>query len=331
MIWFSFGLSALGVIVGGILAAVFGDVIAVRTRLGRFLFGTILLAAGTSLPELISAFSAVSLGVPDLAVGSVFGSALIDIFFLGLLDFFTRRARLLHQIAITHSLTASLGTLMVGAATFFTLAPLRLEAGPVDLEGLLLVALFVGGLRVIQLRARRSAFERRVETETSPRLSLAAATAGFAGAAVLLILVTPVLVGSAEAIAIQTGLGSGFVGVTLLAFTTNIPDLVSSVVAVRMGAYDLAVGNLFGTTVFDMFVLGLVSLFFPGTLFSAISPGFVAVGLLLVILINVALFGTLAGIEWRPLHIEWDAALIILIYLLGTYLLFRLGLLAGVR
>jgi cation:H+ antiporter len=329
--WLRFGLSAVAVVAGGILAAVCGDVIAVRTGLGRFLFGTVLLAAGTSLPELISAFTSVSLGLPNLAAGNLLGSSLVDIFFLGVLDLFTRRTRLLHQVAITHSLTASLGALMVAAVGFFILVPLGWQVGPLDLEGLALVALFVGGLRVIQLRARIGAYERRVEAEATPRLSLWVAILGFAGAAALLLLATPVLVGSANAIAIETGLGAGFIGVTLLALTTNIPDLVSSIAAVRIDAYDLAVGNLFGTTVFDMFVMGLVSLAFPGSLFSVISPGFVAVGLLLLMLTNVALFGTLANLEWHLLRIDWDAALIILIYLGGNYLLYRLGLLAQVR
>lgn len=331
MVWLRFGLSAMVVGAGGVLAALCGDVIAVRTGLGRFFFGTVLLAAGTSLPELISAFTSASLGEPNLAAGNLLGSCLVDIFFLAVLDLFTRRTRLLRQIAITHTLTASLGALMVATVGFFILVPLGWQVGPLDMEGLVVVAFFLGGLQAIRLRARVSAFERQAEEEATPRFSLPMAIIGFAGAAALLVLVTPTLVNSASEIAIETGLGAGFIGMTLLATTTNIPDLVSSVSAVRIGAYDLAVGNLFGTTVFDMFVMGLISLAFPGSLFSGISPGFVAVGLLLLVLTNVALFGTLANLEWRILRVEWDAALIILIYLAGNYLLYRLGLLLPAR
>ncbi len=331
MVLLRFALSALATIVAGILVAEFGDTIALRTGLGRFLFGTILLAAGTSLPELIAAFNAVAAGVPDLAVGNLLGSSLTDMFFLGLLDLAIRRRRLLHTVAITHSLTATLATLLLAAATFFILVPLGLQVGTVDLEGLVLVALFLGGVRVIQLRARAEAAGGRAAAEAATRFSLPVAVAGFAGATALLIVAGPVLVGAAEGIAVETGLSVGLVGVTLLPLVTGMPDLVSSIAAVRLGAFDLAVGNLFGTCVFDTFVLGLVSLFFPGSLFTTISPGFVTVGLLAIILVNVALLGTLANLEWRPLHIEWDAALIILIYLAGTYLLFRQGLLRGVR
>ncbi len=329
MIYLRFALSTLAVIAGGILVAEFGDVIAVRTGLGRFLFGTILLAASTSLPELVTAFNAVAFGVPDLAMGNLLGTCMTDMFFLGILDLFTRRGVLLRQVAINHSLTATLATLMIGSASFFILVPLSLQVGTVDLEGLFLVALFIGGVWLIQRRAR--ALPPTPAAEAPRRISLPVAIAGFAGATAILVVAGPVLVSSAEAIAVQTGLAVGLIGVAVFPLITGTPELISSVVAVRIGAYDLAVGNLFGSCVFNTFVLGLVSLFFAGSLFTSVSPGFVAVGLLGIILVNWALLGTLSNLEWRPLHIEWDAAVIILIYLAGTYLLFRQGLLTAVR
>ena len=102
--------------------------------------------------------------------------------------------------------------------------------------------------------------------------------------------------------------------------------------ALRIGAHDLAVGNLFGSCVFNMAALSFVSLFYgPASLFTAISPGFVAVGLLSIVLITVALLGTLAQIEWRVLSLEVDALLIIIIYVGGVYLLYREGLLLTTR
>ncbi|HOR01276.1 MAG TPA: hypothetical protein PLJ35_20875 [Anaerolineae bacterium] len=329
MTYVRFALSALAIIVGGILLAEFGDVIAVRTRLGRFLFGTILLATSTTLPELVAAFSAVGLGVPELAVGNLLGTCMTDMFFLGILDLASRRGPLLRQVAINHSLTASLATLLIGSASFFILVPLGLQIGTVDLEGLFLVAIFIGGMWLIQRRVR--AMPSISEAQVPRRISLPVAIAGYAAATVLLVVAGPVLVSSAEAIAAQTGLAVGLIGVSLFPLITSMPELISSVVAVRIGAYDLAVGNLLGSCVLNASALGLVSLFFSGSLFSSVSPGFVAVGLLALILVNWALLGTLANFEWRPLNIEWDAAIIILIYLAGTYLLFRQGLLSAVR
>ncbi len=331
MVWLRFAASAVAVAVAGIAAATFGDAIAAHTRLGRFLFGTLLLAAGTSLPDLIAAFEALRLGVPNLAAGNMVGSCLVDTLILGLLDLFTRRTRLLHRVAISHSLTATLATLMLSLAIFFVLAPLRWQWGGFDLESLILVAVFVTGTRLIQVQARATPEPAEVEAQ-APRVSLPWALAAFGGAAALLLLAAPALVESAQDLSRQTGLGAGFIGLALVPLVTCLPEAVSSVTAVRLNAYDLAVGNLFGSCVDNVAVLALASLFFSGgPLFNAISPGFVVVGVLAVILLQVALLGTLARLEWRPLGIEWDAALIVMLYLAGLYLVYRQGILLTSR
>ncbi len=329
MIYLRFALSALAVIVSGLVIARSGDVIAVRSGLGRFLFGTILLGASTSLPEVVTGFNALRIGVPDLAVGNNLGSCLTNMLLLGILDLLSRHGRLLHRTAINHSLTSALASLLIASATFFIIVPIDLQLGTVDAEGLFLIALFVGGVWLIQRRARAGI--RPAEAEPSLRISLPVAIVIYVAAAALLLVAAPVLVESAEVIADQTGLGAGLIGVAVLALVTSMPEVVSSIVALRIGAYDLAVGNLFGSTVFSIFVIGLLSQFYPGLLLSAVSPGFVAVGLLAILLVNWALLGTLANLEWRPLGIEWDAAIIILVYLAGTYLLFQQGLLDGAR
>ncbi len=331
MIWLRFAASAAAVAAAGIAAAAFGDAIAAHTRLGRFLFGTVLLAAGTSLPDLIAAFEALRLGVPDLAAGNMVGSCLIDTLILGLLDLFTQRTRLLHRVAISHSLTATLATLLLSLAIFFVLAPLRWQWGGLDLESLILVAVFVAGTRLIQVQARATPEPAQAEAE-APHVSLPWALAGFLGAAALLLFAAPALVASAEALSHQTGLGAGFIGLALVPLVTCMPETVSSVTAVRLNAYDLAVGNLFGSCVFNVASLALVGLLHGGgSVFGAISPGFVVVGVLAVILLNVALLGTLARLEWRAFGIEWDAALIVILYVGGLYLVYRQGILLTTR
>jgi cation:H+ antiporter len=326
-----FVLSAIAVVAGGIAAARFGDIIAIRTRLGELLFGTVLLAAGTSLPELIAGVDAVRLGVPDLAAGNMLGSILINILFLALFDLFTLRTRLLHRVAITQGLTAALAVLLTAATAFFILAPLRLQVLGVDLEGPILLATFIGGTRLIQLDARITRPVARVE-EREPGISLRWAIVGFAGAVVLLVVAAQFLVASAEALAGMTGLAVGFIGVALFPLVTATPELVSTATAVRLGAYDLAVGNLFGSCVFNIFALALVSLVYAaGPFFSAIAPGFGLVAILGVILISLALLGTLARAELRVLGVEWDALLIIVIYAVGLYFLYRQGALGVLR
>jgi len=160
-----------------------------------------------------------------------------------------------------------------------------------------------------------------VPTEEFP--SLRRGLVGFAVAATVLILVVPVLVQATSDIAEITGLGSSFVGTALLALVTSLPELFSSLAAVRLGAVELAVGNLFGSSVFNMLVIGIADFFYlEGSFLNSISNDFALVGLLAVLLTLMALIGNIARIERRILFIELDAALIIIVYLLGMYLLY---------
>ena len=331
MTYLVFAASAVLVAVAGVLAARYGDVIAVRTQLGRFLFGTLLLAAGTSLPELASAFNAIASGVPDLAAGNLLGSILVNMLALALVDLFSRQRLLLHRLAINHALTAALAVLMIATALFFILLPPGGLLGRLHVDSLLLVLLFLAGIRLVQFQARRVPM---VGPLPAPgrQPTLRGAIVGFALAVVLLLLATPVLVNSARGVAELTGLGVGFIGVALFPLITATPEFASSIAAVRIGAFDLAVGNLFGSCVFNIFALAAAGFLQPGeSLFAAISPGFEVVGILGLVLISIALLGTLAPAESRVLGIEWDALLIIVTYLAGVYLLFRQGLLQAAR
>ena len=149
---------------------------------------------------------------------------------------------------------------------------------------------------------------------------------GFLLAALLLALVVPQLVGASTDIAALTGLGEGFIGTTLLSLVTSLPELLAALAAVRIGAIDLAVGNLFGSSVFNMLGLGLVDFFYTdGRFLGAIDPSFALVGLLALLLTNMALLANLARVERKVFFIELDSVAIIVTYLAGMYMLFLKG------
>ncbi len=87
------------------------------------------------------------------------------------------------------------------------------------------------------------------------------------------------------------------------------------------------VGNLFGSNAFNIFALALTDLFdLEGRFLSRISPSFALVGLLGLILTTLALIGNVARFERRLFFIEIDALLLIVVYLLGVWVLYRLGI-----
>jgi cation:H+ antiporter len=146
---------------------------------------------------------------------------------------------------------------------------------------------------------------------------------GFGLSALMLGLIVPQLVSASTAIAEITGLGDSFVGTALLSVVTSLPELLAAWAAIRMGAFDLAVGNLFGSSVFNMLGLGIADFFYlDGRFLGAIDPEFALVGLLSLLLTIMALLANLARIERKILFIELDSMAIIIVYLAGMYLLF---------
>lgn len=324
MPWVIFIISSLIVVVAANKLAEYSDIIAVRTRLGGVLIGTIFLAGATSLPEFIASISSFRLGQPDLAAGNFLGSNMVNMFLLAMVDLFFFQTPLLRGVAISHTLTAALAVALTIVATIFILIDMNPTIGWVGVDSLLLIALYFGGLWLIQRENKAASAATEGEVVAGPEFpSLAKGVIGFVIAAGFLVLVVPYLVGASNDIATITGLGTTFVGTALLSLVTSLPELIAVWAAVRMGAVDLAVGNLFGSNVFNMLAMGISDfLYRPGSLLNAVNNNFVLVGLFGSLLMMMALIANLARVERKFLFIELDAVAIIVVYLLGTYLLF---------
>jgi cation:H+ antiporter len=328
MPWLIFIVTSVIVVYAAVKLAEHGDVIAVRTNLGGLFVGTVLLAGATSLPELITSVTSFSLGAPDLAAGNFFGSNMVNMFVLALVDLLNYQVPLLRGQAITQTLTAALAAALMTVATIFVLADVTVLIGWVSIESLILIVLYFAGVWLVQQEGKlASSFQvpaQAVVKEGFP--SLLRGIVGFTISAVLLLLVVPQMVQASVTIAALTGLGESFVGTALLSVVTSLPELLAALAAVRLGAMELAVGNLFGSSVFNMLALGLADFFYlEGGFLNDISNDFALVGLLGLLLTMMALLGNLARIERRILFVELDAIAIIVTYLLGMYLLFLQG------
>jgi cation:H+ antiporter len=328
MAWLTFIVSSVVIVLAAIKLAEYGDVIAVRTRLGGMFIGALLLAGATSLPELVTAISSIQQTVPNLAAGNFFGSNMFNMFLLAVLDMIFFQARILRRVAFTHALTAALAVSLGGLVVFFMLADIDWKIGWVGIDSLIVMLVYIGGVRLIQTQGGQSGavIEPAVAVPSSVP-SLRRALLGFGAATAILILVVPFLVSSSADIARITGLGTGFVGTVLVALVTSLPELVSALAAIRLGAFDMAVGNLFGSNVFNMFALALVDVFYTqGRFLEAIDPAFALAGLLGLLLTSLGLIGNLARLERRFVFVELDALLLIIVYLAGLYFLFLRGI-----
>jgi cation:H+ antiporter len=325
MMWVQFLITSGVIVLAAIKLAEYGDVIAVRTRLGGLFIGTILIAAATSLPEVLTTVSAVQQSFPNLAAGNLLGSNTFNMFLLAVLDVLARNERILRKVALKHALSGSLAIFMIGLGLFFMIANLSIKIGWVGVDSLLIMLGYFAAMYLIQSNNADGA---PLEVEIPPGTpSLATAQLGFGIAAGALLYVTPYMVSASAEIAEVTGLGTTFVGSTLVAAVTSLPEMVTTLAALRLGAYDMAVGNLFGSNLFNMFALGLTDVFYtPGRFLAVIDPSFLLVGMLGLLMTGMGLIGNLARLRRRMWFIEADALALAVLYFGGMYLLYLRGI-----
>jgi len=232
----------------------------------------------------------------------------------------------LRRVARRHALSGGIASLLIVLAVFFIMADIDVRIGWVGLDSLIIMAAYIVGLRIIQTDSSIKPLDGTEQTyEGLP--SLRVGLFGFSLATAALILVMPWLVEISNEIATITGLGTGFIGTTLVAVITSLPELVTTFTAVRMGVFDLAIGNLFGSNMFNMFALGLSDFFaVDGRFLGLITPNFVLVGLIGIIMTLIALIGNHARLEKKFLFLEIDAAILVAVFFIGMGLVYSWGL-----
>ena len=328
MMWIQFVVTAALTVLAATKLAEYGDTIALRTGLGRMFIGTLLLAGATSLPELLTTINSINQEVPDLAVGNIFGSCMFNMFMLGVLDLLYRKARILRKVMINHALSAGMAILLIGSSIFMITVKFEPQIGWLGADSLLLMLLYVGGMRLVQHNSvsnSNMADEAAVDLAEVP--TLRRGMIGFGLASLALVAITPLLVSSSAQIAAQLGVSTGFVGAALVAVVTSLPELVTTISAVRIGAYDLAIGNLFGSNMFNIFALGATDLFFvQGRFLSSVDPVMTLAGIMALLLTTMGLIGNVARIEKRILFVELDALAIMVSYGFFMWMLYQRGL-----
>jgi cation:H+ antiporter len=148
------------------------------------------------------------------------------------------------------------------------------------------------------------------------------AMAMFFAAALAIFLAAPEFARAAARLAEVTGLGDTFVGTALVGFATSLPELVASAAAVRAGAIDLAVGNLFGSNAVNMLVFFPLDLVEPGPIFGHVQQTHVVAGSVAVAMLVLALMTLSPAFRRNRFIGEASPAILVLGYFAGLWTLF---------
>ena len=331
VVWSLFIACTAVILFTGTLLSKYGDILAEKSGLGRTLIGVILMASVTSLPELITGISSIIIfDLPNIAAGDVIGSCMFNLVILALLDLVDLGNPLplparAHQ---GHVLSAGFGILLLGLVVMGVVAGERLpRIAWIGVYSVVFIAVYMVAMRMIFLheKHRISRFiEEMAEELQYQHMSGARALAMYVLNAVVLIGAATYLPHLGEQIAELTGLGQTFVGNILIALSTSLPEVAVSVAAVRIGAIDMAVGNLFGSNLFNIAVLALDDiLYVKGPLLLWISSTHIVAAISAICMTAIAIIGlTYRTTNKKPLVFSWDFLGIQGIYGVAIFLLY---------
>lgn len=327
---------AAAVVIGiaGTLLSRTADELADATGMGEALFGAVLLGGTTSLPGIVTSVTAAHQGFGELAVSNAVGGIAAQTVFLSIADLSYRKANLEHA-------SASIENMMSGALLASLLAMVLIAlAGPeisilgVHPASLLILVGYLFGLHLIR-EARdaphwlpRWTASTVVEEVEEPemregRKSAARLWIRFVVLAAVVAVSGWVVANSGIAIVNQTGLSESVVGALFTAVATSLPELVTSVAAVRRGAVTLAVGGILGGNAFDVLFVSFADVAYrPGSIYHVVSLDTVFMIALALLLTGILLLGLLRRERRGVLGIGFESALVLVFYLVGIGMLF---------
>ena len=227
--------------------------IAARFGIPQLVIGLTIVAMGTSAPEAAVSITAATSGNAGITIGNVIGSNILNVLLiLGITAAIT-------SVAVQHS-TVKWEMPFMHVITI-VLAVLGFTGGEIVLwEGIVLWALFLVYLGYLFRMAKNGSQEEEEEELLPLWKQLLMLVVGI----VAIVFGSDLTVDNATIIAETLGMDDRLIGLTIVAFGTSLPELVTSVMAAKKGKADIAIGNIVGSNVFNiLFVVGTTALITP--------------------------------------------------------------------
>jgi len=332
-----FAAAAAAVWIAGHALARDADELAERTGLGSAFVGLVLLAAATELPEIATTSTAAIAGKPSLVLGNMFGGITMQTAILALADATVVRGVLTRYPrkpvhALEATMLIALLSILLGVCVFGD-AELAFGIGG---GAILLAAIYVFAVWLLRRYDEDSDWvpldlpdlpdvDQRPNHAPQPgqtARSLALRMTGFS----LVILACGVgLVWSADAIADQTGLGTSFVGSTVLAASTSLPEVSTTIAAARLGAYTMAISNIFGSNLIMLaLLLPADAMYREGPLLAQAGRAEMLTLVAGIVVTAIYVAGLLVRRKPQILGMGADSACVAVVYLASLVMLYAL-------
>lgn len=310
------------------------DQLADRTGVGEAVAGALLLGAATSLSGSVLSVTAAWNGHADLAVGNALGGIAVQTLFLAVADFFHRKANLEHAAASAANMLQN--ALLLSLLALILLAP---QLPDFTLWGVhpvtpVLLAFYVYGIRMVHSTRQepmwRPSSTRSTEEDTPEDTSKMPSQRHLWLTFLVLMMILGVsgwlMEPAATNIAAATGLSLSVIGLMMTAVATSLPELVTSIAAVRRGALTLAIGGIIGGNAFDtLFTAASDIAYRQGSVYHAMPAELIEWLTLTALMCGVLMMGLIRRQERGLAGIGFESVGIIALYALGVVLMFAGG------
>lgn len=345
-IWMNIALltvAAVFVWLSGTRIAEHADTIAARTGIGSAVIGLLLLGGVTSLPEIAVTVTAAWIGNAQLAVNNLFGSIALQVAILAIVDAAIGRQAL--TSVVPDATVLMQGTLSI---LLLSIAAAGIVTGDVAFLGIGLwswacAVAYVAGIAMLSHSADRSAWrpvdfgaaagnagwespkQPEARPDDGPDSALSSIIWRTAGLAAVILVAGFVVSQTSDSIAKQSGLGSSFVGFVLVAATTSLPELSSTLSAARLGNYAMALSNILGTNLLNVGLLFLVDAVADGDPVLDRVGSFAAFGAVLgIVVTSLIVIGLLERRDRTVLRMGVDSLAVLAAYVAGLGILYQL-------
>ncbi|MEI4473894.1 sodium:calcium antiporter [Frigidibacter sp. MR17.24] len=330
-----FVLSAAVIAFAGTRLAHVADALADRTGLGEIVAGALFVGAATSLPGAVTSVTTALQGQAGIAIGNALGGLTAQTAFLAVADICYRRANLEHAAASPAGLGQ--GVLLIALLTLPLLA--TSEPGwavrgihPVSVA---IVLGYLAGLRLLAAIRAEPMWTPVATPDTRPELSPPNGAPGDSpdsaqdgralwlrfGVLAGLTAVAGFVIGEVgTALVERGGLRASVVGTLFSAVANSLPELVTAVAAVRIGAVSLAVGDVIGGNAFEVMFLSLADAVTPGSIYAAFTSTDRSTGQVAILMVTVLMLGMIRRERRGIAGIGFESAMVLGLYALSVVL-----------
>jgi len=296
---------------------------------GRGWVGLALLATVTSLPELASGISAVAfVDAPNLAVGNALGACVVNLLFLVVVDALQRRQPMYREASATHLLSAGFGVVMLGFVALSLLTGTRAPAVlHVGIYSPMLLALYLLALKGVHAHERQAMAAGTATRSAVPEGQTRDEWRRFGLAAGVVLAAGSWLPAVADGLATTLGLSRSFVGTVLMAVVTTLPEMAVTLGALRLGALDMAIGNLLGSNLFNVMILAVDDVFYVrGPLLADAASVHAGTAVTALVMTGLVIIGLVMRPQGRTLRVvSWVSVALAATYLVNAALVYLDG------